>query len=135
MGGWLAGKAPAHLGVRDGRLAPCPQTPNCVSSYAEGRARVAAIAYRGDAAVAMARLRVILAALPRVRITQAAPDYLRAEARSRWLGFVDDLELQLDAAGGVVHVRSASRLGHSDFGVNRRRVEAIRAAFDALPGS
>jgi len=133
MPSWFAGRIPTGLGVRNGRLAPCPGTPNCVSSYEQGRSHTAPLAYRGSPAEAMVRLQAILATLPGVRLTELRADYLRAEARSRLFGFVDDMELKLDAAAGVVHVRSAARLGHSDFGVNRRRVERIRAAFETPP--
>jgi uncharacterized protein (DUF1499 family) len=63
------------------------------------------------------------------RLTHQTDGYVRAEATTRWLRFVDDVELWLDPATGLVHVRSASRLGRKDFGVNRARVEALRAAF------
>ena len=66
---------------------------------------------------------------PGARIVTRKPDYVHAEFQSRMIGFVDDLELQVDAAAQVIHVRSASRLGRRDFGVNRARIEALRAAF------
>jgi uncharacterized protein (DUF1499 family) len=112
------------------RLAPCPGTPNCVSSEAEDPAqRVGAFALDDqlEPAVAWAGVREAVASLPRTRIVDEAPGYLRAECRSRLLRFVDDLELELRAGERLVAVRSASRLGRSDFGVNRRRVEALRA--------
>ena len=129
MAGWLAGKAPEYLGVHEGKLAPCPATPNCVCSQAAGSAYVAPFAFAGDPQAVMARLQSAVASMPRVRLLVASPTYLHAEARSRVLGFVDDVEFLLDPAAGIIHVRSASRLGRSDFGVNRRRVEAIRARF------
>jgi uncharacterized protein (DUF1499 family) len=110
-------------------LAPCPETPNCVCSQAAGSAHVAPFAFAGDPQTVMARLQSAVASMPRVRLLVASPTYLHAEARSRVLGFVDDVEFLLDPAAGIIHVRSASRLGRSDFGVNRRRVEAIRARF------
>lgn len=128
--GWLAGQRPADLGVRDGRLKPPPQTPNGVSSQAadDGR-RVEPLRYAGDGGAAFARLRDLVAVWPGASIVVQTPGYLHAEFRTRWLGFVDDVELLLDPAARVIHVRSASRLGHSDLGTNRRRVEAIRQRF------
>jgi uncharacterized protein (DUF1499 family) len=106
-----------------GRLAPCPRSPNCVSSDA-------ADAEHGIAPLALAA-REAVAALPRTRIVSEGGDSLHAECRSALFRFVDDLELQLRPAEGVIAVRSASRIGYSDLGVNRRRVEALRSALRA----
>jgi uncharacterized protein (DUF1499 family) len=126
----FAGTAPADLGVNAGRLKPCPAKPNCVSSQAQDEShRVAPLAFQGSARSALERLKSILKAMPRTRIVLETRDYLRVEAASRVFGFVDDLELFVDAGADRVHVRSASRRGYSDFGVNRQRVEAIRSAF------
>lgn len=114
------------------RLAPCPGKPNCVSSEADEAARrhVAPLPLDGGSAEeAMARLRRIIEALLRTRIVEDRADYLHAECRSRVFRFVDDLELRADRKSGVVHVRSAARVGRYDFGVNRRRVEEIRRRF------
>jgi uncharacterized protein (DUF1499 family) len=122
------GKRPSNLGVRAGRLAPCPEKPNCVSTQATDAAhRVAPISYAGTGAETMARLNSILAAMPRVTVITESADYLHAECKSALLGFVDDLELYVDNAAKVVHMRSASRLGYSDLGVNRKRLEEIRS--------
>lgn len=129
MAGWFAGKPPQHLGASAGRLAACPAAPNCVSSQDQGAAYIAPLAFSDDPRTAWERLRALLESLPRTRLIAASDTYLRAEASSRVFGFVDDVEFLLDPAARVVHVRSASRLGRSDFGVNRRRVEAIRASF------
>ena len=72
-------------------------------------------------------IRAAVTALPRTRIVQQTSDYLHAECRSQWLGFVDDLELHLRPEKHAVAVRSAARLGHWDFGVNRARVEQLRS--------
>jgi uncharacterized protein (DUF1499 family) len=133
--GWLAGQRPTDLGVRDGRLRPPPPTPNAVSSQAVDEAhRVEPLRFEGDPHQAFARLRDLIAGWPGAAVVVESPGYLHAEFSTRWLRFVDDLELYLDASGRVIHVRSASRLGHSDLGTNRRRVEAIRARFAAGPG-
>jgi uncharacterized protein (DUF1499 family) len=123
------GKRPTNLGVRDGKLAPCPSSPNCVSSRAtDGTHAIEPLKFTGDPAAAMQRLRTLIEKMPRTRIIESRPDYLYAEFESALLGFVDDVELQLD--GTTIHVRSASRLGYSDLGVNRKRIDEIRAAFE-----
>ena len=123
-----AGKPPPGLGVQEGRLAACPASPNCVSSQADDdRHRIAPLALRGEPDVAWARLREILAARTDTRVAESRADYFRAEFRTR-LGFVDDGEFALDREAGVIHVRSASRVGYSDLGKNRERVEELREA-------
>ncbi|HRQ65211.1 MAG TPA: DUF1499 domain-containing protein [Xanthomonadaceae bacterium] len=126
----LPGRAPAGLGMQsDGRLAPCRSTPNCVSSFAGGGYHaIEPLPLRGRVEEAMARLRRQLEAMPGMRIEQAGPGYLYVTQRTRWLGFVDDVEFLADVDQGVVHVRSASRLGRKDFGVNRARIESVRRA-------
>jgi len=141
VAGVFGGSAP-ELGAVAGRLSACKPSPNCVSSQADPADAVHFIvplrfppsirARSGgeDAevpAAAFAELRRIVAGGTRVRIVGEAPGYLRAEYRSRIMGFVDDVEFLLDERARVIHVRSASRLGHGDFGVNRARIETIRA--------
>jgi uncharacterized protein (DUF1499 family) len=129
----LAGARPAHLGVHERRLAPCPGSPNCVSSDAGDDAhRVAPLALALPAEEAWPAVREAVAALPRTRVEIEEAGYLHAECRSALLGFVDDLELHLRPEEGIVAVRSASRLGYSDFGVNRRRVERLRESLRSL---
>ena len=126
----FAGRRPADLGVHDGRLAPCPRTPNCVSSQADPADAVhyiAPIPFRGTPVEAMAAVRRAVESMPRATVVRHEPDYLYAEFRSRLMGFVDDVEFTYDGKAGVIQLRSASRLGRSDLGVNRRRIEAIRA--------
>lgn len=126
----FAGTRPANLGARNGTLAPCPANPNCVSSaatYVEHA--IAPFGYSGDGHAAFARLADVVAAQPRARIVNRKPDYLHAEFASAALGFVDDVEFALDAGAGTIQVRSASRLGRRDFGVNRDRIERLRAAY------
>lgn len=129
--GWFSGRPPEGLGVRDGRLKPCPETPNCVNSQDQGSAAVPPIAYRGSANLAWQRLATIIETMPRTTVTHKSSHYLRAEAASRLLGFLDDVEFLLDDNASVIHVRSASRLGYSDLGVNRRRIEQVRTLFAA----
>jgi len=127
-------KRPDNLGVRDGRLAPCKRTPNCVSSQADPADRkhyIAPLAFQGAAEAAMAALKRAVETAPGARLLRADPDYLYAEFRSRVMRFVDDVEFALDRRDGVFHVRSASRVGRHDFGVNRARIEALRGALAA----
>jgi uncharacterized protein (DUF1499 family) len=130
----LAGRRPDYLGVTDGKLARPKRTPNCVSSQADpadGEHYIAPIAFRGTPAEAMAAAKRAVASMERAAIVREAPDYLYAEFKSRLLGYVDDVELYFDPQAGVFHVRSASRLGRRDFGVNRKRVEALRELIEA----
>jgi uncharacterized protein (DUF1499 family) len=122
-----AGPVPSNLGVTDGRLAPCPSKPNCVSSDAgdEDHA-IAPLEIATDPGEAWRTTVAAVKALPRTAIVSQSDDYLHAECASTVFGFVDDLELHLRAAQGIIAVRSASRLGHSDLGVNRSRVEGLR---------
>jgi uncharacterized protein (DUF1499 family) len=113
-------------------LPPCPSTPNCVSTQATKRLHaIAPISYRGSAAAALERIVSIVASMPRATIVQRTPTSLRAEFRSRLFGFVDDVMFELDDAKKLIHFRSASRVGRSDLGVNRKRMETIRKLFAA----
>ena len=124
----FAGKRPTHLGVEASRLAPCPSSPNCVSSdAADSTHSVAAFALAIPSRKAWLAARGSVESLPRTKIISETSDYLHAECTSAFFGFVDDLELHLRVAEGVIAVRSASRLGYSDLGVNRRRIEDLRA--------
>jgi uncharacterized protein (DUF1499 family) len=117
----------SHLDVR---LDPCPQSPNCVSSQTwNPDQRVAPIPFEGTAEQVLDRFAALIEATPGSRVVERRGIYLHAEYQSRILRFVDDLELLVDEERGQVHVRSASRRGWSDLGVNRRRVEALREAF------
>lgn len=138
--GALRGQPPSDLGVRDGRLKRPSKTPNSVSSQADlwpghaqqAYARIAPLALRGgDGAATLARLQALLQSWPGAHIERATPDYLHVRFETRVLKFADDAEFWFDPAAGVLQLRSASRLGRRDFGVNRARIEAIRAALAA----
>jgi len=127
----FAGKRPQNLGYETGRLTPCKTSPNCVSSQADPKDEehyIAPIALKGKNAIAAVRKAV--ESMPRASVVQVEPDYLYAEFRSKLMGFVDDVEFLVDPAAGVVHVRSASRLGRRDFGVNRDRIERLRSILE-----
>lgn len=122
-----SGTRPVNLGIKEGRLAPCPSTPNCMSSDdADSAHSIQAFQLIAPPVEAWRALRAALESLPRTKIINASEDYIRAECSSAVFGFVDDLELHLRSVQNSIAVRSASRLGHSDFGVNRKRVENLR---------
>ena len=127
----LAGKRPTNLGVKDGQLAPCPKSPNCVSSYSTDEAhKIDALAYTGTRDEALAKLKAVIEKMDNAKIITQSPDYLYAEFTSSLMGFVDDVEFYVNEEKGLIEVRSASRLGESDLGVNRQRIEAIRKEFN-----
>lgn len=116
-------------------LAPCPSSPNCVSSEAaDAKHRIAPLPFSGGPAAAMARLRAVIEAMPRARVVSANDQALHAEFTSLLFRFVDDVDCVVDPSAGVIQIRSASRTGYSDLGVNRKRVEQIRAAFETPAG-
>ncbi len=127
----FAGKRPKNLGVKDGSLAPCPKTPNCVSSQATSSGkRVPPLALAGDPKAELGRLKDVVNNMSGTTLIEEADHYLYFECASKLLGFVDDLEFYCDPDAKVIHVRSASRLGYSDLGVNRKRIEGIRRKFE-----
>lgn len=136
--GLLNGHQPADIGVTNGRLKPPSLTRNSVSSQAAlhpahpqiDYAAIAPFQFKGgDAGASMRALLAALKATPGVHVVVEKPTYVYAEAQTRWLKFVDDLEFWVNPAQGVIEVRSASRLGREDFGANRQRVEAIRSTY------
>lgn len=130
LGACARGAAPKAGGVTDGRLAACPSSPNCVSSFADtddSVHRVDVLPVTGSAEETMDALVRAIESMPRSKIITREGAYLHAEFRSRLIRYVDDLELLVQSESGVVHVRSASRIGHSDLGANRKRVGALRA--------
>ena len=118
-------KRPDNLGVRNGQLAPCKGSPNCVSSQANPADREHYIA---PIRASMEAVRKAVESAPRTKVIRQDKNYLYAEFRSKLLGFVDDVEFFFD--GSAIQVRSCSRLGRRDFGVNRKRVEALRGLIE-----
>ncbi len=126
----LAAPAPGNLGVRGGRLAACPGSPNCVSTQAENQEHwIEPLQTEVGDDGAISLLAEIVREQPRTMIVEQTGDYLRVEFRSLLFRFCDDVEFYHDRRSGLVHFRSASRVGHSDLGVNRRRMEQIREQF------
>jgi len=117
-----------ELGPGDSRLRPCPDSPNCVRSEpGSGAATLPPLAFSCDPDRAFASIVSFLEDQPRVELLEVGRSYLHAVCYTPLLRFADDLELRLDREAGVIHVRSASRVGHSDLGANRARVEDLRA--------
>ncbi|MCD6292852.1 MAG: DUF1499 domain-containing protein [Deltaproteobacteria bacterium] len=118
---------PANLGISDSKLVPCPKSPNCVSSNSRDKKHnIPPLKLVMPPSEAFKIARELVLKLPRTRIVNETSNYLHAECRSALFGFVDDLELHLRPVAGIIALRSASRLGYSDFGVNRRRVKKLR---------
>jgi uncharacterized protein (DUF1499 family) len=128
-----AGERPKNLGASGGQLTACPASPNCVSSQAgDEKHKIAPLAFEGDPARAFASLKLALGRRGDAKVVTQTADYLQVELRT--LLFVDDAEFLLDRAGKVIQMRSASRLGYSDLGKNRSRLEEIRGQFIAELG-
>jgi uncharacterized protein (DUF1499 family) len=123
-----------ETGLVDGKLRPCPSTPNCVCSQERDPGhRVVPWSYAGDGDAIRERLIAALKTFPRMELLTEEPRYLHAAFKSAIFGWVDDLELLIDEETKLVHVRSASRAGRWDLGVNKRRVLALRRVFEASP--
>jgi uncharacterized protein (DUF1499 family) len=126
----FSGKRPTNLGVTDGKLAAVPSSPNCVCSQApsaDAEHYVEPFPLTGSPRDAIETLKTIVQSMERVQVIQSDDRYLYAEFTTKLMGYVDDVEFYADGASGVIQVRSASRLGQSDLGLNRKRIEAIRA--------
>ncbi len=117
------GEPPTNIGVQDGRLIACPDSPNCVSSYESDETHGIA-----PLNATLDQIQSVLRGLEEANIVSVEGNYLYAEFTSRIMGYVDDVEFLHDPATGMTHVRSASRLGYSDLGANRNRIETIRNA-------
>lgn len=142
--GWLVwvgsfGSSPAALaavsplGINQGQLTPCPSTPNCVVSQGDDAGHhIEPLVYESDRNTARENLIKVLSVVPRTVIVEQNENYIRAQSTSRIFHFVDDVEFYLPPDEQVIHVRSASRVGESDLGVNRRRIEQIRLALKDL---
>jgi uncharacterized protein (DUF1499 family) len=128
-----SGTRPMNLGVHDGMLLPCPVSANCVSNQSRDKEHaIEPFRFSGTPAEAMADLKKVLSGMPRTSIVTETDIYLHVEFSSLLFRFVDDVEFWVDGKSKCIHVRSASRLGSNDLGVNRKRIEDIRAALNAL---
>ena len=128
----MPSRKPENLGVVDGRLRGCPDSPNCVSTAANDESHhTPGFAFTGSVADALNRLVHVMSQMPRTTLVTENQNYLHFECRSRLFRFVDDLEFLIDPDARVIQVRSASRVGYSDLGVNRARVNQVRVAFES----
>lgn len=124
-----AGQRPENLGVQNKQLADCPSKPNCVSSQAADEDHFTApLTYQGDKLSAFKHLKNVLGSFKNATIVSESDNYLHVEFKSTVMGFVDDMEFYFPGEK-VIHLRSASRLGYSDFGVNSKRVKQLRELF------
>ncbi|SLM28755.1 conserved exported hypothetical protein [Desulfamplus magnetovallimortis] len=123
------GTAPSSS-VKTGELAPCPGKPNCVSSLAEDKKHfIEPFSYTSGKKEAMEELKAIISKQKRMTIVSETENYLHVESRTKFFKFVDDVEFYFPDDEQIIHIRSASRLGYSDLGVNRKRMEGIRELF------
>lgn len=139
--GLLQGKAPTDLGVHEGKLKGLSATDNSVSSQADlypnhpqhDYSSIAPLALRGDGPNTIAKLKGIVERMDGAKVITSAPDYLYAQFTTPLMKYVDDVEFWFDPANQVIQLRSASRVGKGDLGLNRKRMEVIRAALAAAP--
>jgi uncharacterized protein (DUF1499 family) len=128
----FSGAKPANIGVTNGQLARCPNTPNCVSTQAsDSMHSIKPIVYATTKEDAMKKLIKVINSMPRTKTVNLSDDYIHAEFTSAVFRFVDDVEFYIDDTSKTIQFRSASRLGKSDFGVNRKRMEEIKRRFAA----
>jgi uncharacterized protein (DUF1499 family) len=121
---------PANLGPVEGRLRSCPASPNCVCTHdTDVEHAIAPLTFSGTSQEARQRLKAALARMPQTRVVSEQGNYLHVEFTTRLMRYVDDAEFLIDPDARLIHFRSASRIGYSDLGTNRRRMEAVRAEF------
>ena len=134
----FSGTKPDNLGVNSGKLAACPNSPNCVSSQSPTSDEthfIQPLKYTSTTEKALTDLKNVIESEDRTKIINESSDYLYAEFKTALMGFVDDVEFYLDSSTNTIHLRSASRLGQSRLGVNRKRIETIRTKFNQMQGS
>jgi len=139
--GLFQSSAPTDLGVHGGRLKPPSATDNSVSSQAvlysdhpqHQAAQIAPLPLRGDGPATIARIKSVVLSMAGAKMIKSDSDYLYAQYTTPLMKFVDDVEFWYDPAAQAIQVRSASRIGEGDMGVNRKRIEAVRAALAAAP--
>ena len=130
----LFSKTPTTLGVNNDRLFPCPTSPNCVCSFDEDKMHsIEPLVMHQEPEADLDRLVELIAQIPRTKVVTRADNYLHVEFASLVFRFVDDVEFLVDPTKGVIELKSASRVGYSDFGVNRRRIDHIRTLWNSEP--
>jgi uncharacterized protein (DUF1499 family) len=125
-----SGRMPEKLGTRNGKLVPCPDALNCVSTQSQDPSRaMTPLPFIGTKDQARNRILEMIRGMERSKIIDVTDSYVYAQYRTRFLRFVDDVEFLFDDAAQLVHFRSASRVGYYDFGLNRRRMIEIAKAY------
>jgi uncharacterized protein (DUF1499 family) len=125
-----AGKRPSSVGLTDDRLFPCPKSPNCVSSMAEDKAHhIEPFTYSSEKQKALEALLQVISDQARATIIEQSDHYLHVEFKSKYFRFVDDVEFYFPNIEPIIHIRSASRVGRSDLGVNRNRMNHVREQY------
>lgn len=128
--GRMGVEVPEHIGMKDGRFAPLPSSPNAVSSQTDDKKRfVEPLPFRGDLPASLEHVRRALVGYGDIEIIHETERYIHAVSTTGFWRFRDDLEFYFDEEARVIHFRSQSRLGHSDFGKNRERYEALSRLF------
>lgn len=128
----LFSKPPDNLGITDGRLSDCPASPNCVCTQTNSELhQMQPVVFEGSVDEVRERLKSAIGSMPRSKITEETDTYIRAEFTTAIMRFVDDVEILIDDEARLIHFRSASRIGHSDLGVNRKRMTDLFARFKA----
>ena len=131
-----SGSQPEDSGCTEGKLSPCPDSPNCVSSQSSDKSHyIQPLTYKATLTEARKALLSVVGEWPNSEMIEMTGHYVHAEFTSRFFRFVDDVEFCIDDDLKIIHVRSSSRVGYFDFGVNRRRIERIRAKFAVLTTS
>lgn len=122
-----------YIGVKNGRLSECPTSPNCVSTQTDQEEkRMDALVFTKDLETTKSLIKEILSERQRTTIETENENYIHAVVESKWIKFKDDVEFYFDQKDEVVHFRSASRVGYSDFGVNKNRMGAISQHYDSM---
>ncbi|MEM1282237.1 MAG: DUF1499 domain-containing protein [Chlamydiota bacterium] len=125
---WVSNKrVPSNLGVKNGMFSPCPNKPNCVSSQSRNSQQYVDPFDVKDVENPIKRIKSIVLEIPKTKIVSEENDYLHVTFSSKTFSFIDDAEFYYDRDNELVQVRSAARAGYSDLGVNRKRIEWIRA--------
>ena len=126
---------PENLGLTNGKLAKCPRSPNCVSTFAketDEKHYISPLSFKGSVKDTMDKVKEVLDTMSRTKIITETENYIHAECTTLIFRFVDDLEIYLEESTKLIHFRSASRVGHSDFGVNRKRVNKLKSKLDGV---
>ena len=130
--GGCSGKRPDEIGMDPSGLWGCPNSPNCVSSEAKDEQHsIESFRLKGNPNVSWPLILDEIVSMPGWVIVTTTDNYIHVECKSRIFRFIDDLELYFNSSNGIISIRSASRIGYSDFGANRRRVELLRSELKA----